>query len=136
VLCIAWFFFPNYRINNGHTAVAAASGKTNFISTKMKLLNCADIHTLDPMPCTAHSAELNTNVSNIQNKRRHSEEAGTDDLSGLFLHFCSYLCHWTHIWSCFCLTTDNINLLPSFFTISILFLCKLTNVFGSICCKV
>lgn len=69
-----------YANGNGtskSTDKAAASGKTNFISTKMKLLNCADIHTLDPMPCAAHSVELNTNVSNIQNKRRHSEEAAS-----------------------------------------------------------
>ncbi|XP_015170853.1 uncharacterized protein [Solanum tuberosum] len=83
-----------YANRNGSTkSTDEASRKTNFISTKMNLLNCADIHTLDPMPCAADSAQLNTNVSNIQKKRRHSEEEGTDDLPCLFLHFCSYLWH-------------------------------------------
>ncbi|KAG5604570.1 hypothetical protein H5410_026062 [Solanum commersonii] len=49
------------------------------------------------MSSAAGSAQLNTNLSNIENQRRHSMETSTHDLSRLFLHFSSYLLHSTHI---------------------------------------
>ncbi|WMV33485.1 hypothetical protein MTR67_026870 [Solanum verrucosum] len=58
-------------------SVAAGSGNTDFICTKMNLVNCPDVQTLHPMPSAGSSAQVNTNVSNIQKKRRHSEQAAT-----------------------------------------------------------
>ncbi|KAH0696091.1 hypothetical protein KY290_013452 [Solanum tuberosum] len=43
----------------------------------MNLLNSPDVRTLHPMPSAAGSAQMNTNVSNIENKRHHSEQADT-----------------------------------------------------------
>ncbi|KAG5568767.1 hypothetical protein H5410_064221 [Solanum commersonii] len=57
--------------------IAAASGKTDFICTKMNLRNYPDVQKLHPMPFTGTSAQVNTNVSNIQKKRRHSEQPAT-----------------------------------------------------------
>ncbi|KAG5593323.1 hypothetical protein H5410_043837 [Solanum commersonii] len=54
---------------------AAGSGNTDFISTKMNLVNCPDVQTLRPMPSAGGSAQVNSNVSNIEKKRRRSEEA-------------------------------------------------------------
>ncbi|KAG5584045.1 hypothetical protein H5410_044479 [Solanum commersonii] len=71
-----------YANGNGSaksTNEATASPKTDFISTKMNLLNCHDVQALDPMPFAGDSAQLNSNVSNIQKKRPHSEEAGLHD---------------------------------------------------------
>ncbi|KAK6783406.1 hypothetical protein RDI58_021203 [Solanum bulbocastanum] len=51
------------------------SGNTDFISTKMNLVNCPDVQTLHPMPSAGGSAQVNSNVSNIEKKRRRSEEA-------------------------------------------------------------
>ncbi|KAG5595728.1 hypothetical protein H5410_036960 [Solanum commersonii] len=68
----------------------SGSGNTDFISTKINLVSCQDVHTLHPMPSAGGSAQLNTNLSNIENQRHHSEQAGTDDFSRLFLHFSSY----------------------------------------------
>ncbi|KAH0649349.1 hypothetical protein KY285_034597 [Solanum tuberosum] len=51
------------------------SGNTDFISTKMNLVNCPDVQTLNPMPSAGSSGQVNTKVSNIQKKRRHSEQA-------------------------------------------------------------
>ncbi|KAG5568068.1 hypothetical protein H5410_064912 [Solanum commersonii] len=56
--------------------VAVVSGKTDFICTKMNLLNYPDVQKLHPMPSAGTSAQVNTNVSNIQKKRRHSEQPG------------------------------------------------------------
>ncbi|KAH0664971.1 hypothetical protein KY285_026177 [Solanum tuberosum] len=53
------------------------NGNTDFISTKTNLLNCPDVQTLHPMPSAGGSAQVNTNVSNIEKKRRHLEEADT-----------------------------------------------------------
>ncbi|KAH0713286.1 hypothetical protein KY285_008760 [Solanum tuberosum] len=39
----------------------------------MNRVNCPDVWTLHPMPYAGTSASLNTNVSNIQKKSRHSE---------------------------------------------------------------
>ncbi|KAG5587203.1 hypothetical protein H5410_047637 [Solanum commersonii] len=55
-------------------SVAAASGKTDFICAKMNLVNYPDFQKLHPMPSTGTSAQVNTNVSNIQKKRRHSDQ--------------------------------------------------------------
>ncbi|KAH0659468.1 hypothetical protein KY289_028216 [Solanum tuberosum] len=41
----------------------------------MNLVNCPDVHTLHPMPSAGGSAQVNTNVSNIEKKRRHSKQA-------------------------------------------------------------
>ncbi|CAN4127251.1 unnamed protein product [Withania somnifera] len=47
------------------------SGNTDFVSAKMKLVNCPDVQTLHPKP----SALVNSNVSNREKKRCHSVEA-------------------------------------------------------------
>ncbi|KAH0663120.1 hypothetical protein KY284_028051 [Solanum tuberosum] len=68
-----------YANGNGSaksTDEAAGSGNTHLISPKINLLNCANVRTLDPMASAADSTQLNSNVSNIQNKRHHSKEAG------------------------------------------------------------
>ncbi|KAG5568067.1 hypothetical protein H5410_064917, partial [Solanum commersonii] len=54
--------------------VAAGSGNTDFSSTKKNLLHSDDVQTLNPMSSAAGSAQLNTNLSNIANQRRHSKE--------------------------------------------------------------
>ncbi|XP_049397230.1 uncharacterized protein LOC125861353 [Solanum stenotomum] len=64
---------------------ATGSGNTDFISTKMNLVNCPDVQILHPMPSAAGSAQVNSNVSNIAKKRRHSEEAGRDDFNLRYL---------------------------------------------------
>lgn len=74
-------------------AVATGSGNTDFVSTKMYLVNCPDVQTLHPMPSAGGSAQVNSNVSNIEKKRCRSEEAGISDLSCLFKHFFCYLSH-------------------------------------------
>ncbi|TMW94521.1 hypothetical protein EJD97_010161 [Solanum chilense] len=51
------------------------SGNRDFISTKMNLVNCPDVQTLHPMPSAGGSAQVNSNVSNIEKKRCRSEEA-------------------------------------------------------------
>ncbi|KAH0756197.1 hypothetical protein KY290_026467 [Solanum tuberosum] len=56
---------------------AAGSGNTKFISTKMNLLNYPDVQTLHPIPSAGGSAHVNSNVSNIQKKRRQSQQADT-----------------------------------------------------------
>ncbi|KAH0646962.1 hypothetical protein KY284_034846 [Solanum tuberosum] len=68
---------PRLGGSSGRDSVAAGSGNTDFISTKMNLLNCPDVQTLHPMPSAGGSAQVNTNVSNIEKKRHHSEEADT-----------------------------------------------------------
>ncbi|KAH0751120.1 hypothetical protein KY290_030352, partial [Solanum tuberosum] len=56
---------------------AAGSGNTKFISTKMNLLNYPNVQTLHPIPSAGGSAHVNSNVSNIQKKRRQSQQADT-----------------------------------------------------------
>lgn len=51
------------------------SGNTDFISTKMNLFSCPDVQTLHPMPSAGGSAQVNSDVSNIEKKRCCSEEA-------------------------------------------------------------
>ncbi|XP_049377748.1 uncharacterized protein LOC125842490 isoform X2 [Solanum stenotomum] len=51
------------------------SGNTDLISTKMNLVNCPDVQTLHPMPFAGGSAQVNSNVSNIEKKSCRSEEA-------------------------------------------------------------
>ncbi|KAH0660514.1 hypothetical protein KY289_029262 [Solanum tuberosum] len=53
------------------------STNTHFISTKMNLLNCPNVHTLHPIPSAGGSAHVNSNVSNIQKKRRQSHQPDT-----------------------------------------------------------
>ncbi|KAG5569827.1 hypothetical protein H5410_059593 [Solanum commersonii] len=48
----------------------------DFISTKKILLISHDVHTLNPMSSAGSSTQLNTNLSNIENQRRHSKETG------------------------------------------------------------
>ncbi|KAH0742769.1 hypothetical protein KY290_030762 [Solanum tuberosum] len=43
----------------------------------MNLLNCPDVQTLHPIPSAGGSAHVNSNVSNIQKKRRQSHQADT-----------------------------------------------------------
>ncbi|KAH0697997.1 hypothetical protein KY290_013477 [Solanum tuberosum] len=43
----------------------------------MNRLNSPDVRTLHHMPSAAGSAQMNTNISNIENKRHHSEQADT-----------------------------------------------------------
>ncbi|KAG5595722.1 hypothetical protein H5410_036954 [Solanum commersonii] len=57
-----------------NVTLTLAGGNTNFICTKMNLVSCHDVHTLHPMPSAGGSAQLNTNFSNIENQRRHSEQ--------------------------------------------------------------
>ncbi|KAH0746830.1 hypothetical protein KY285_008487 [Solanum tuberosum] len=54
---------------------AAGSGKTDFISTKMNLVDYPNVQILHPIPSTGGSAHVNSNVSNIQKKRRQSQQA-------------------------------------------------------------
>ncbi|KAG5568749.1 hypothetical protein H5410_064233 [Solanum commersonii] len=61
--------------NANGNGIAVASGNTDFMCTKINLLNCPDVHTLHPMPSTGDSTQVNTNVSNIQKKSRHSKQA-------------------------------------------------------------
>lgn len=51
------------------------SGNTDFVSTKMNLVNCPDVQALHPMPSACGSAQVNSNVSNIEKKRCRSVEA-------------------------------------------------------------
>ncbi|KAH0728583.1 hypothetical protein KY285_004246 [Solanum tuberosum] len=61
---------------------AAGSGNTDFTSTKINLLDYPDVHTLHPIPCAGGFAHVNSNVSNIQKKRRQSQQAtaGSGDM--------------------------------------------------------
>lgn len=77
--------------------VAAGSGNTDFVSTKMNLVNCPDVQT------------LHRKVSNIEKKSCHSEKAGISDLSCLFKHIFCYLWHSTNLPTSFGLTTESIN---------------------------
>ncbi|WMV31762.1 hypothetical protein MTR67_025147 [Solanum verrucosum] len=48
--------------NANGNASAADSSNTDFISTKLNLLNSPDVRTLHPMPFAGGFAQLNTNV--------------------------------------------------------------------------
>ncbi|KAH0681467.1 hypothetical protein KY284_022552 [Solanum tuberosum] len=65
---------------------AAGSGNTKFISTKMNLLNYDDVQTLYPIPSASGSAHVNSNVSNIQKKRRQSHQPAATCYFFLPLH--------------------------------------------------
>ncbi|CAN4077608.1 unnamed protein product [Withania somnifera] len=51
------------------------NGNMDFVSSQMNLVNCPDVQTLHPMPSACGSAQVNSNVSNIEKKRCRSEEA-------------------------------------------------------------
>ncbi|MCD7449560.1 hypothetical protein HAX54_000623 [Datura stramonium] len=55
--------------------IAAGSGNTDFIATKMNLVNCPDVQALHPMRSACGSAQVNSNVSNIEKQRCRSLEA-------------------------------------------------------------
>uniref|UniRef100_M1BQA3 Uncharacterized protein n=1 Tax=Solanum tuberosum TaxID=4113 RepID=M1BQA3_SOLTU len=57
--------------------VAAGSGNTKFVSTKMNLLNYPHVQTLHHIPSADGSAHVNSNVSNIQKKTRQAQEAAS-----------------------------------------------------------
>lgn len=106
--------------------VAAGSGNTDFISTKMNLFSCPDVQTLHPMPSAGGSAQVNSDVSNIEKKRCCSEEAGISDL----MFFQTFLLLFVALTASFCLTSENIN--PSG---SVLHgVCKLTKRFAAVAC--
>ncbi|WMV29001.1 hypothetical protein MTR67_022386 [Solanum verrucosum] len=88
--CSAVFFSLHCTITN----TTAGSSNTDFIPTKMNLLNSPDVRTLHPMASAGGSAQMNTNVSNIENKRQHSEQAGVPCTNvQMSLNFFDFLTH-------------------------------------------
>ncbi|KAH0634254.1 hypothetical protein KY284_037040 [Solanum tuberosum] len=78
--------------------VAASSGNTDFIiSTKINLVNYPEVQTSHPIPSTGGSAHININISNIQKKRRQSQQPAAGSGNTKFVSTKMNLLNYPHV---------------------------------------